>query len=219
MDLQTVSNNVCFDNVDEVRNIKHKQVIVGTTFITFKDLGLLGCVKQCLVREKCQSFNFHFDKTTCELNAINSSTTDAVVSADQGSAYSDIESWPRRVAGSCWNHTCAVNSVCVDYRNDSPYCRVECPDPQTVRNGQILSQRNCHEVGCVIEYNCSVGYVQSREAVCGQDGSWSSFKCVRGCGNPPLVNNAVLDDSENPFPVGRVLNYTCNKPLVGLGKM
>jgi hypothetical protein len=67
----------------------------GFVFRTIVAIGLQQCARECLLKRRCQSFNYQKDMLKCELNAVNSTTHPHKHIQLQGYSYSDKISWPK----------------------------------------------------------------------------------------------------------------------------
>ncbi|XP_067664270.1 uncharacterized protein [Haliotis asinina] len=156
--------------------------IVNVEFETLNPVGLLQCVRECYVKGRCKSFNYDSQTGTCSLN---SKTDTEVVASDRviiaNTMYSNIGDWSGRLAGACNNHTCPLDSACVD-KNDVATCEVVfCGRPTSPTNGVVLlDRRSFFNQGEEIEFSCNAGYSASGTIFCGESGMWkSSASCVQ----------------------------------------
>ncbi|XP_046557753.1 uncharacterized protein LOC124266940 [Haliotis rubra] len=150
--------------------------VVNVTFETVDSLGLLHCVRECYVKRRCKSFNYESQTETCFLN----SKTDTEVEASDrvniaNIMYSNIADWSGKLAGACNNHTCPLDSVCVD-RNDVAACEtIYCKNTTSPVNGVVqLGGRSFFNQGDEMEFSCSTGYLASGKIVCEKEGVWNS---------------------------------------------
>ncbi|XP_067659596.1 complement receptor type 2-like [Haliotis asinina] len=196
--------------------------LLSSTFRVFRNVGLMGCARECISRLRCKSFNFDLNNSECELNELftSGSVSSSIVNV-QNSVYADIDQWPKGVAGACQGHSCSHNSVCQVVDNGTYICKVECSDPPSLTNGVITTTAISYDVDSFLDFTCSLGYEKMGSAVCQADGSWSSYSCVQGldCSSPLIPNVTISSNSNPPFPSGTILNYTCPEGYLGNGHL
>ncbi|XP_043933075.1 C4b-binding protein alpha chain-like [Protopterus annectens] len=95
-----------------------------------------------------------------------------------------------------------------------PICKdVKCPDPHVANGEKTSNFLPPYSYLESIEFKCDPGYLMTGplRIVCKEDNNWdpSPPTCERGCGNPPISENAVLDSDLNAFPVNTTLTYSC----------
>ncbi|XP_041357493.1 uncharacterized protein LOC121374454 [Gigantopelta aegis] len=96
-------------NIDNFSDLVIHNTAMDSTFKILKDFGLLRCVQQCLFRTRCNSINFDISRSICELNQATNNSP----SFRNGSLFSEMTNWPKRLAGICENRSCPTNKTCV----------------------------------------------------------------------------------------------------------
>ena len=110
---------------------------------------------------------------------------------------------------------------------------VQCPDPVSPTSGyiEVSNFNGKYEFGAVASYRCNSGHIlwgnSSRYqilffsrfykvyllSICGRDGSWqgSPPRChLITCGNPPLVENAVVELLNGSTSWQSIIIYQCS---------
>eukprot|EP00117_Sycon_ciliatum_P000628 scpid76378/ scgid0996/ Sushi, von Willebrand factor type A, EGF and pentraxin domain-containing protein 1 len=88
-----------------------------------------------------------------------------------------------------------------DWSPEAPVCiPIQCPPPQLIDNGIILTGRRTYTIGSRVRYECSQGYRLEGEveATCQVDGKWSVDPpiCIRipkPCDSGPCVRGTCVD--------------------------
>lgn len=124
-------------SIDNFSSLRYGYV-QNSEFLDFAKTTLIGCVKQCQLRRRCTSFNFNVTSGTCFLNEKPSTDSSSQVIPFTNSVYSDIGTWPSRLAGACESHTCPENAECRETDSGDFDCDVtSCVDPPGVDNGEV----------------------------------------------------------------------------------
>ncbi|XP_020485791.1 sushi domain-containing protein 4 [Labrus bergylta] len=116
--------------------------------------------------------------------------------------------------------------TCLDGQWDGPMqisCVSQgCIRPSTVQHGSTNltdTNRNLFPVGTVLQYSCDAGYLPDGPSIltCTSLGRWSSEppRCVHsdGCIRPSTVQHGstnLTETNKSSFPVGTVLEYSCD---------
>ncbi|XP_046343967.2 uncharacterized protein LOC124124751 [Haliotis rufescens] len=209
-------------NINSISTVQKDTALLGSTFLTIPNIGVIGCARQCLLRRRCKSFNVALSSSECQLNELSTSGSVASnIVGVQNSVVSDIDQWSRRIAGACQNHACPNNSVCKFYDNGTLFCQFECSDPPRLTNGVISPNTTRYDIGTTLSYSCAGGYLRSGEAVCQSAGTWSNFSCQIGCQGLPRILNSVTGSIGNLdlWPVGSSPDITCSPTEGQIGKI
>ncbi|XP_067686029.1 A disintegrin and metalloproteinase with thrombospondin motifs 9-like [Haliotis asinina] len=106
-----------FDDLPQLR--KNQRLPDKVVFSTMTD-GVMSCARFCLGASLCGSFNFNMRTGVCELNDVTLGTEVKEVIHAEHYVFSDVNSWPKRLAGVCVNHSCSESQYCQP-NNDSDY--------------------------------------------------------------------------------------------------
>ncbi|XP_014863739.1 PREDICTED: sushi domain-containing protein 4-like isoform X2 [Poecilia mexicana] len=105
-----------------------------------------------------------------------------------------------------------------------------CVRPYMVQNSWVNlteTNRGLFPVGTVLQYNCDPGYLPDGPSIltCTTSGRWSSEppQCIRsgGCIRPSVVQHGstnLTDTNRSLFPVGTVLQYSCDPGYLLIGR-
>uniref|UniRef100_M4AIR9 Sushi domain-containing protein 4-like n=1 Tax=Xiphophorus maculatus TaxID=8083 RepID=M4AIR9_XIPMA len=105
-----------------------------------------------------------------------------------------------------------------------------CVRPYMVQNSWVNlteTNRGLFPVGTVLQYNCDPGYLPDGPSIltCTTSGRWSSEppQCIRsgGCIRPSVVQHGstnLTDTNRSLFPVGTVLQYSCDPGYLLVGR-
>ncbi|XP_041349465.1 uncharacterized protein LOC121368783 [Gigantopelta aegis] len=100
--------------------LKKDSVLEGKSFMDVKNMGLLQCVKTCMVRSRCTSFNFDSTEMSCQLNDVLA--VSEILKKRNGSFYGEIKNWPQELAKSCASHKCGYDEICSPLTHGTPRC-------------------------------------------------------------------------------------------------
>ncbi|XP_071111460.1 uncharacterized protein [Haliotis cracherodii] len=197
----------CFNTTSVVEVDAHMERYI---FRKVRSPSLYSCASECLMSSVCMSFNFETKTRICELNS-NSSDLVAVTTRP-GSLYSDINHWPKSLAGACSETTCPM-SRCYSDRLGRASCVTEfqgCDAPPSVANAE-MHYDGVYE-GAVAEYTCKNNFMMCTDRnsrVCLLTGNWSGSvgPCAKYSWDNPVKNfNMVV-------PCG---NYTSFKVAMNI---
>ena len=109
-------------------------------------------------------------------------------------------------------------------------CFGNCPNPPEVKNSVIKPsyQEGGPQIGDSVSFECLDGFtnVGPPAIVCQEDFTWSQPvpSCVKSCGQPPAVDNAILDivhlsiDNDYDFAIaGDKFSYSCDSGFIMAG--
>ncbi|XP_046577548.1 uncharacterized protein LOC124285368 [Haliotis rubra] len=151
-------------------------------FRKFWSQSLYTCASECLMSSACLSFGFEKKTRTCLLYS-NSSDTANVVDRT-GFLFSDIQHWPKSLAGRCAQRICPNNNRCEVTRLGLARCVPEfkgCGQPPEV-NGANTTYDG-HYQGAVATYFCDPDYRTCHNNVtstCQSSGAWESLAGLCG---------------------------------------
>ncbi|XP_046578227.1 uncharacterized protein LOC124285969 [Haliotis rubra] len=165
-------------------------------FRTFKGIGPLQCVKECLLRTHCRNISYNITTATCALHK-----SDTVITGGEGESelYSDVTSWPQRMAGECAHHDCPLNTICQPHEDKYSCYTPECLPPASVTDSDPLFVENnslTYPVGEVVEYRCHAGHLPVGKRQCREDETWSPFICrkIQRCVQLSTCNSSYTVD-------------------------
>ncbi|XP_071095320.1 uncharacterized protein [Haliotis cracherodii] len=141
--------------------------------------SLYSCASECLMSSVCMSFNFETRTRICELNS--NSSDQVAVTAHPGFLFSDIDHWPKSLAGACSATSCGQKACHLD-RLGRTACVREfrgCDEPPTLTNG--TRKYDGVYLGAVTTYTCLPDFLMCRNSssVCKASRKWSG--CVGPC--------------------------------------
>ncbi|XP_071095321.1 uncharacterized protein [Haliotis cracherodii] len=181
----------CFNASSVVEVDVHMELYV---FRKVRSSSLYSCASECLMSSVCMSFNFETRTRICELNS--NSSDQVAVTARPGFLFSDINHWPKSLAGACSETPCPLSRCHVD-RLGHASCETEfqgCDAPPTVANAE-MHYDGVYE-GAVAEYTCKDNFkmcTARNSRVC-QTGNWNGSvgPCAQYSWDYP-VNNLQLE--------------------------
>ncbi|XP_067686027.1 uncharacterized protein [Haliotis asinina] len=105
---------------DDLPQLTKSQRLPGKVLFSTMADGVMLCARLCLGASLCGSFNFNMKTGVCELNDATLGTEVKEVIHAEHYVFSDVNSWPKRLAGVCVNHSCSESQYCQP-NNDSDY--------------------------------------------------------------------------------------------------
>ncbi|XP_036364051.1 uncharacterized protein LOC118765760 [Octopus sinensis] len=190
-------NKICPEILPHMKP-RHKHIARFSNISITKE-----CAKLCLYRSVCNSFAFNQKKEICEIYFAvrhNLREIDHYV-------FSFIKTWDPRLAGSCFNHSCERNEMCLPETN-AYYCLqldINCGLPRQ-ENSAVISYQSTNTV----KYSCLSNQTERMiHSFCKLTGIWSkpTTSCGFSCRHPYLVNLTI----SNGAYVDSYWNYECGK--------
>ncbi|XP_071112154.1 A disintegrin and metalloproteinase with thrombospondin motifs 9-like [Haliotis cracherodii] len=120
--------------VDDLSQLRQNQRLPGKELFSTMTDGVMLCARLCLGVTLCGSFNFNTRTGACELNDVTLGTEGTEVVHATNYVFSEVNFWPKRLAGLCMNHTCLESQYCQP-KNDTdysckPWVAISCSDVQ-----------------------------------------------------------------------------------------
>ncbi|XP_046556017.1 A disintegrin and metalloproteinase with thrombospondin motifs 9-like isoform X2 [Haliotis rubra] len=106
--------------IDDVPQLRKNQRLPGKKLFSTMTDGVMLCARLCLGALLCGSFNFNIRTGVCELNDVTLGTEVTEVIHAPDYVFSEVNSWPKRLAGVCVSHSCLESQYCQP-NNDSDY--------------------------------------------------------------------------------------------------
>lgn len=171
-------------------SLRQKLWLNVSAFDQFPSSSLLVCVKECLLLNQCQSFNFNLSNGMCQLNAEAGAvgTTEGFIRTSN-TVFSNIADWPQRLAGVCGGHSCSANSVCTDVNGTATCVVSSCVGDSDFGKNTLIP------IGT--ELTCGTMYFKTGDSVCTEGGTWvGNGTCVRlhsSCSSIASCNSTAED--------------------------
>ncbi|XP_046377402.2 uncharacterized protein LOC124149706 [Haliotis rufescens] len=195
------SCDTCFNTTSVVEVDAHMEHYV---FRKVRSSSLYSCASECLMSSVCMSFNFETRIHICELNS--NSSDQVAVTTRPGFLFSDINHWPKSLAGACSETPCPLSRCHVD-RLGHASCETEfqgCDAPPTVANAE-MHYDGVYE-GAVAVYTCKDDFkmcTPSNSRVCQFAGNWNGS--VGPCSQYSWDNPVI--DFELELPCGHSRSF------------
>ncbi|CAG2191947.1 Tenascin [Mytilus edulis] len=142
-------------------------------------LGMIDCVRECLVTSQCTGINYRPDWQMCDVvGEINHGDLEV----EDGCVYSYISTWPESLAGVCRAYDCDIGEKCLFEDN-----KVRCEQVYCVNNpnaDKAISDEkfgNHKNLGAGLKFRCKNGYkLQGHPySFCLHSGRWDTqFRCI-----------------------------------------
>ncbi|XP_067651448.1 uncharacterized protein [Haliotis asinina] len=168
-------------------------------------ISLYDCASECLMSPVCLSFGFEYNTLICFLH---SNTSDNVsIYTRSGLYFSDIQSWPKSLAGPCFVMSCPVTTRCQVDRLGLATCVPEftgCGHPPDIPGTSMTY--NGHYQGAMARYACKEDFIvchQKNTSVCQTSGQWGTVTDI--CGKFRWRNPRVKD--KYGLPCGPQSNF------------
>ncbi|XP_078327908.1 uncharacterized protein LOC144623386 [Crassostrea virginica] len=84
----------------------------GKTISSIAPISLLGCVEECLIRNRCLSVSYFKGANYCEIKYTDKLTAASSYQEQAGWVYSEKRHWPMELAGPCSQSNCSLNEKC-----------------------------------------------------------------------------------------------------------
>ncbi|XP_071111436.1 uncharacterized protein [Haliotis cracherodii] len=160
-------------------------------FRKVRSQSLYSCASACQMSSVCKSFNFETKTRICELNSNRSDQV--AITTRPGFLYSDINHWPKSLAGACWGK-CSMSRCYLD-RLGRASCETEfqgCAAPPAVANAE-MHYDGVYE-GAVAEYTCRDNFMMCtarHSRVCQLTGNWNGSvgPCAQYSWDNPVRNS------------------------------
>ncbi|XP_048258106.1 uncharacterized protein LOC125383585 [Haliotis rufescens] len=164
----------------------------------YRKLGspsLYSCASACLMSSVCMSFNFETKTRICELNS--NSSDQVAVTTQPGFLFSDINHWPKSLAGACSEKPCPMSRCYLD-RLGRASCEAEfqgCAAPPAVANAE-MHYDGVYE-GAVAVYTCKDNFkmcTDRNSRVCQLTGNWNGYvgPCAQYSWDNPVMNSLMV---------------------------
>ncbi|XP_071111464.1 uncharacterized protein [Haliotis cracherodii] len=198
----------CFNASSVVAVDAHSERYV---FRKVRSQSLYSCASACLMSSVCMSFNFETKTRICELN--NNSSDQVAVTTQPGFLFSDINHWPKSLAGACSEKPCPMSRCYLD-RLGRASCETEfqgCAAPPAVANAE-MHYDGVYE-GAVAEYTCRDNFMMCtarHSRVCQLTGNWigSVGPCAQYRWDNPVMNSLKVVSCGNSTSFKVTLNIT-----------
>ncbi|XP_014774138.1 uncharacterized protein LOC106871895 isoform X2 [Octopus bimaculoides] len=169
----------------------------------FSNISIIEeCAKLCFYRSACNSFAFCLKNKICEIYFIVVNKFKEV----DDYVFSFIKTWNPRLAGSCFNHSCESDEMCLPEENVY-YCLkldIDCGLPRQEKSAVINFQsRNSVEYSCLVNQSEQVKH----SSYCKPTAIWSKSLIICGfsCKQPHLLNLTITSRAY----VDSYWNYEC----------
>ncbi|XP_071111462.1 uncharacterized protein [Haliotis cracherodii] len=169
-------------------------------FRKVRSQSVYSCASACLMSSVCMSFNFETKTRICELNS--NSSDQVAVTTQSGFLFSDINHWPKSLAGACSEKACPMSRCYLD-RLGRASCETEfqgCAAPPAVANAE-MHYDGVYE-GAVAEYTCKNNFMMCtarHSRVCQLTGNWNGSvgPCAQYSWDNPVMNSRLVVPCRN----------------------
>ncbi|XP_048258107.1 uncharacterized protein LOC124120447 [Haliotis rufescens] len=198
----------CFNTTSVVEVDAHIEHYI---FRKVRSQSLYSCASACLMSSVCMSFNFETKTRICELNS--NSSNQVAVTTQPGFLFSDINHWPKSLAGACSATPCPTSRCQLD-RLGRASCETEfqgCDAPPSVANAE-LHYAGVYE-GAVAEYTCKDNFMMCtdrNQRVCQLTGNWNGSvgPCAQYSWDNPVMNFLMVVPCGNSMSFKVAMNIT-----------
>ncbi|CAC5396824.1 Angiopoietin-4,Angiopoietin-1,Ficolin-2,Tenascin-R,Tenascin,Fibrinogen C domain-containing protein 1-B,Fibrinogen C domain-containing protein 1 [Mytilus coruscus] len=142
-------------------------------------LGMIDCVRECLVTSQCKGINYRPDWQMCD---VVGEIIPEDIGHEDGCMYSNISTWPETLAGECRNNDCADGEKCLfeEYkvRCEQVYCENNPNADNAISDEKFGIHKN---LGTGLKFRCKDGYkLQGHPySFCMHSGRWETqFRCI-----------------------------------------
>ncbi|XP_048257846.1 sushi, nidogen and EGF-like domain-containing protein 1 [Haliotis rufescens] len=180
-------------------------------FRKVRSYSLYSCASACLMSSVCMSFNFETKTRICELNS--NSSDQVAVTTQPGFLFSDINHWPKSLAGACSGKPCPMSRCYLD-RLGRASCETEfqgCEAPPAVANAEVHYD-GVYE-GAVAVYTCKNNFMMCtarHSRVCQLTGNWNGSVglCAQYSWDNPVMNFLMVVPCGNSSSFKVSMNIT-----------
>ncbi|XP_063404686.1 uncharacterized protein LOC134688143 [Mytilus trossulus] len=146
-------------------------------------LGMIDCVRECLVTSQCKGINYRPDWQMCD---VVGEIKQGDLEVEDGCVYSNIATWPESLAGVCRAYDCDIGEKCLFDDN-----KVRCEQRSVTDNIKV----NSNTVAMQVELYM-IGELAKKQ--------------LGDCENNPKADNAISDEKfGNHKNLGAGLKFQC----------